>query len=91
MYQVLHERTHREKRARALEMQLEIRMEFRRDPRTGWMKGRRRFSKEYLMRMAEHHHEEEETGMEEGMKNNKNFQNGLVAPEDKDKRKKQKG
>lgn len=67
-------------------------MEFRQDPRTGQMKGRRGYSKEYLMRMAEHHHEEEETGIEEGMKNNKNFQNGLVAPDDKEKKKrKQKG
>lgn len=61
------------KSARALEMQLEIRMEFRRHTRTGWMKGRRRFSKEYLMRTAEHHHEEEDTGIEEGMKKIKNF------------------
>lgn len=37
--------------------------------------------------MAEHYHEEDETGIEKGINNNKNFQNGFVAPEDKDKKK----
>lgn len=86
MYEVLPERTHREKSAQVLEMQLEITMEFRQDLRTR-MKGGRWFSKEeYLMSMAEHHHEEEDTGIEEVIKNNKNFQNGFVALEDKAKK-----
>lgn len=52
------------------------------------MKGGRWFGKEqYLRSMAEHHHEEEKTGTEEEIKNNKNFQNGFVAPENKDKKK----
>lgn len=37
--------------------------------------------------MAEHRHEEEKTGTEEEIKNNKNFQNGFVAPENKVKEK----
>lgn len=52
------------------------------------MKGGRWFSKEeYPKSMAEHYHEEDETGIEKGINNNKNFQNGFVAPEDKDKKK----
>lgn len=52
------------------------------------MKGGRWFIKEeYLKSTAEHHHEEEKTAIEEAMKNNKNFQNGFVAPEDKYKKK----
>lgn len=52
------------------------------------IKGERWFGKqEHLTSMAEHHHEEEEAGIEKRMKNNKNFQNGCVAPEDKDKKK----
>lgn len=51
------------------------------------MRGGRWFSKEgYLTSMAEQHHEEEETAIEEGIKINKNVQNGFVAPEDKDKK-----
>ncbi|KAJ7396777.1 hypothetical protein BTVI_140903 [Pitangus sulphuratus] len=50
------------------------------------MKGGRRFSKEYQMRLAEHHNEKEENSIEEEMKNSKNFQNGFVAPKDKDKK-----
>lgn len=40
MYEVLPERTHREKSAQVLEMQLEITMEFRQDLRTRMKGGR---------------------------------------------------
>lgn len=52
------------------------------------MTGKRRFSKEYLMRMVEHHHEEEEMGMEEGIKNKKTSRMGLLFQKTKIKKKK---
>lgn len=72
-------------------MQLEIMMEFRQDSRTGWMKGKRRFSKEYLMRMAEHHYEEEEMGIEEGIKKPKPSRRGLLLQKTKIKKEETEG